>query len=44
MTPHEERYPRRPTVDDEHRWGAMAFLLGLVAIALIGVLVLTNGI
>jgi hypothetical protein len=42
MTPHEEHDPHRPTADDENRWGAMTLLLSLVAIALIGVLVLTN--
>jgi hypothetical protein len=40
---HTEHDLHRPTVDDENRWGAIPLLLGVVAIAVIGVLVLTNG-
>jgi hypothetical protein len=38
MTPHEEHYPRRPA----HGWGTTPFLLGVAAVALVGILVLTN--
>jgi hypothetical protein len=42
MTPHEEHHPQhRP---DPDRWGAIPLLLGMVAITLIGILVLTNSI
>jgi hypothetical protein len=44
MTPHEEHYPHPPTFGDENRWGAMTLLLSTVAIALIGVLVLTSSV
>jgi hypothetical protein len=44
MTTHEEHYPHRPTPDDGNRWGAVHLLLGMVAIALIGALVLTHSI
>ena len=41
MTPHEVHHPYRPP----ERWETIALLLiGIVAVALIGVLVLTNGI
>jgi hypothetical protein len=40
MTPHEVHYPSRPT----ERWETIPLLIGIVAVALVGVLVLTNGI
>jgi hypothetical protein len=40
MTPHEVRYPHRSDAD---LWGTVPFLLGIAAVALIGILVLTNG-
>ena len=39
MTPHEVRYPHG---SDPHHGRALPLLLGIVAIALIGILVLTN--
>jgi hypothetical protein len=39
MTPQEVHRSHRPAPD---RWGAIALLLGMVAIAVIGALVLTN--
>jgi hypothetical protein len=41
MTPHEVHYPHRP---DPYHWGTIPLLLSMVAVALIGILVLTNGI
>jgi hypothetical protein len=43
MTPHEEHYPRRPELDDRNGWGMIPFLLGIAAIALGGILILTSG-
>jgi hypothetical protein len=40
MTPHEEHYPRRRAPDDGNNWGL--FLLGIVAITIVGVLALTS--
>jgi hypothetical protein len=37
MTPHEEHHPRRPASD----WGT-TLLLGVAAVALVGILVLTT--
>lgn len=42
MTPHEEHYPRGPDPDDRNGWGMTPLLLGMAAIALVGVLVLTG--
>lgn len=41
MTPHEVHYPTR---SDPSHWGTIPFLLGMVAVALLGVLLLTHGI
>jgi hypothetical protein len=41
MTPHEVHHPRRP--NPQYRV-SVPFLLGMIAVALIGILVLTNGI
>jgi hypothetical protein len=41
MTPHEVHYPHRQLPDYS---GALSLLLGIIAVALIGLLVLTNGI
>ena len=41
MAPHEAHYPRRPDLDDDGNWGMVPFLLGVVAIMLVGVLALT---
>jgi hypothetical protein len=41
MTPHEVQYPDRPHPD---HWRTISLLLSIVAVALIGILVLTNGI
>jgi len=40
---HTEHNLHPPTVDQEDRWGVIPLLLGVVAVAVIGVLVLTNG-
>jgi hypothetical protein len=40
MIPHDVHYPHRPT----ERWETIPLLIGIVAVALIGVLVLTNGV
>jgi hypothetical protein len=42
MIPHEEHYPRRPTVDDENGWWGIPVVLGVIAIALVGILILTG--
>ncbi len=39
MTPHEEHHLRRPDGSD---WGTTPFLLGVAAVALVGMLVLTS--
>jgi hypothetical protein len=40
MTPHEENYPRGP--DDGNGWGTTSILLGIAAVALVCILVLTS--
>jgi hypothetical protein len=42
MTPHEEHYPHRPSSDDGNHWGAIPLLLSMLAIAIVGILVLTG--
>lgn len=41
MTPHEEQYPRCADPDVGQNQGMVPILLGVVAIGLVGVLVLT---
>jgi hypothetical protein len=41
MTPHEVHYPHRP--DPENRLLTTPLLLGMVAVALFGILALTDG-
>ena len=41
MTPHEEQYPRRANPDVDENQGMVPILLGVVAIGLVGILVLT---
>ena len=41
MTPHEQQYPRPPKRDDNSR--IALFVLGLVALAFVGALVLMDG-
>jgi hypothetical protein len=41
MIPHEEEYPRRPEHEDAG-WRIAPVLLGVAAIALVGVMVLTG--
>ena len=40
MTPHEENYPRGP--DDGNGWRTTSILLGIAAVALVCILVLTS--
>jgi hypothetical protein len=39
MTPHEEQYPRRP---HGNGWMTTSILLGVAAVAIVGILVLTS--
>ena len=42
MTPHEQHYPRGPNADVGKDWGTTQLLIGIAAVAVVGILVLTS--